>query len=154
MQTGLVVLVTVLAASGVFGLLRARRDGVVRASTPSRPSRGHGDAEPAATRLDATTLGHALGERATLLQFSTAFCQPCRVTRVVLADVAASEPGVRHIELDAESHLDLVRRLGILRTPTVLVLDGEGREVGRATGAPRRPQVLEALAAVPGAARS
>ena len=150
MQTGLVVLVTVLAASGVFGLLRARRDGVVRASTPSRGPR---DAEPA-TRLDATTLGHPLGERATLLQFSTAFCQPCRVTRVVLADVAASEPGVRHIELDAESHLDLVRRLGILRTPTVLVLDGEGREVGRATGAPRKPQVLEALAAVPGAARS
>jgi hypothetical protein len=36
--------------------------------------------------------------------------------------------------------------LGILRTPTTVVLDAEGREVTRATGAPTRDQVLSALA--------
>ena len=85
------------------------------------------------------------GERATLLQFSSAFCAPCRATRRVLDDVARTVPGVAHVEVDAEHHLDLVRRLNILRTPTTLVLDAAGREVTRATGAPRREQVLTAL---------
>ena len=53
-----------------------------------------------------------LGERATLLQFSSAFCAPCRATRRTLAEVAAMVPGVTHVEVDAEHHLDLVRRLG------------------------------------------
>ena len=91
-----------------------------------------------------------LGGRATLLQFSSAFCAPCRATRQVLADVAAVVPGVAHVELDAEQHLELVRRAGVLRTPTTLVLDGAGHEVTRAAGAPRREQVLAALAQMPG----
>ena len=85
------------------------------------------------------------GERATLLQFSSAFCAPCRATRRILADVAHVVPGVVHLEVDAEGHLDLVRALGVLRTPTTLVLDAAGREVTRATGAPRPAQVLAAL---------
>ncbi|WP_322750434.1 MULTISPECIES: thioredoxin family protein [unclassified Frankia] len=81
-------------------------------------------------------LGIMPGARATLLQFSTAFCAPCRTTRRILADVAATVAGVRHLEVDAESHLELVRRLRIRRTPTVLVLDGQAWEVARASGAP------------------
>ncbi|MEW9554504.1 thioredoxin family protein [Nonomuraea sp. NPDC050783] len=92
-------------------------------------------------------LGAALGERATLVHFSTAFCQPCRATRRVLADVSALVPGVRHVEVDAESRLDLVRRLAVTATPTVLVLDAAGRIVRRAAGAPRKAEVLVALAA-------
>jgi thiol-disulfide isomerase/thioredoxin len=95
--------------------------------------------------LAGTTYDGARGERATLLQFSSAFCAPCRATRRTLADVAETVPGVSHVEVDAESHLDLVRRLGILRTPTTVVLDRHGREVTRATGAPRPAQVLAAL---------
>ncbi|MEY7980880.1 thioredoxin family protein, partial [Streptomyces pilosus] len=83
-------------------------------------------------------LGVELGERATLVQFSTAFCAPCRATRRVLGEVAALVPGVTHVEIDAEARLDLVRRLGIVRTPTVLVLDAAGREVRRAAGQPRK----------------
>jgi thiol-disulfide isomerase/thioredoxin len=87
-----------------------------------------------------------LGKRATLLQLSSAFCAPCRATRRVLADVAAVVPGVVHVEVDAESHLSLVRRLDVVSTPTTLVLDAAGREVGRATGVPRKEAVLAALA--------
>ena len=91
-----------------------------------------------------------LGERATLLQFSSAFCAPCRATRRVLSDVAAVVPGVEHVEVDAEDNLELVRRLGVLRTPTTIVLDQHGQEVTRASGALRKEQVLVALAqAVP-----
>ena len=90
----------------------------------------------------------AFGDRATLLQFSSAFCAPCRATRRVLADIAEVVPGVSHVEVDAEQHLETVRRLDVHRTPTTIVLDAGGREVSRAVGAPRKEQVLAALAAV------
>ncbi|HEX7106821.1 MAG TPA: thioredoxin family protein [Acidothermaceae bacterium] len=101
-------------------------------------------------RLTSSDLGADLGARATLVQFSSAFCAPCRAARVVLSDVARTVDGVTHIEIDAESHLDLVRRLDIMRTPTIFVLDARGRVVKRASGAPRKAEVLSALgAAIP-----
>jgi thiol-disulfide isomerase/thioredoxin len=95
--------------------------------------------------LTSDQLGHALGERATLVQFSSAFCAPCRATRRILADVAGMTEGVAHIEIDAESRLDLVRQLNVLRTPTILVLAGDGRIVRRASGQPRKPDVIAAI---------
>jgi thiol-disulfide isomerase/thioredoxin len=98
-------------------------------------------------RVSAAEVGGELGERATLLQFSSAFCAPCRATRRTLAEVQSMVEGVRHVELDAEAHLELVRRLDIVRTPTTLVLDSTGAIVKRASGAPRKPDVIAALAA-------
>ncbi|MEV6564905.1 TlpA family protein disulfide reductase [Streptomyces kronopolitis] len=100
-----------------------------------------------AVRLDAARIGAELGERATLLQFSSAFCQPCRATRRTLAEVAAMVEGVAHVEIDAEDHLALVRELAVERTPTVLVLDAAGVLVRRATGQPRKADVIAALGA-------
>jgi thiol-disulfide isomerase/thioredoxin len=134
MMTGLVVCVLVLAAASAYGVLQRRRSGRVRV-------RGRDDGK----RLDAAELGAELGERATLVQFSSAFCAPCRATRRVLGEVAGVVPGVTHVEIDAEAHLDLVRRLDILKTPTVLVLDADGRVVRRATGQPRKADVIAAL---------
>jgi thiol-disulfide isomerase/thioredoxin len=82
----------------------------------------------------------------TLLQFSSAFCQPCRATRAVLGEVAAMMPGVQHVEVDAESHLEAVRELDIRRTPTVLFIDPAGRVVKRASGQPRKVDVIAATA--------
>ncbi len=96
-------------------------------------------------RLGAEELGRELGERATLVQFSSAFCAPCRATRRVLDVVAGMGPGVVHVEMDAEKHLDLVRALKVESTPTVLVLDAAGRVVRRAAGQPRRVDVIAAL---------
>ncbi|MDH2388938.1 thioredoxin family protein [Streptomyces sp. HNM0663] len=115
-----------------------------------RRSSVHSGTEPhgrtPATRLDARTLGAAaLGERATLVQFSSAFCQPCRATRRTLAEVADMVDGIEHLEIDAEERLPLVRRLGITATPTVLVLDASGRIVVRAAGRPRKADVIAAL---------
>lgn len=105
-------------------------------------------AEDGAERLSEAELGGPLGVRATLVQFSTAFCQPCRATRRVLSEVAGMVDGVEHVEVDAEERLELVRRLEVRRTPTVLVLDGEGRVVRRAAGQPRRVDVIAALGRV------
>ncbi|MFF9206738.1 TlpA family protein disulfide reductase [Streptomyces sp. NPDC014986] len=107
--------------------------------------RGRDDGERLGAGEPWAGLGAELGERATLVQFSSAFCAPCRATRGVLAEVAALVPGVAHVEIDAEAHLDFVRRLDIVRTPTVLVLDAAGRIVRRATGQPRRADVIAAL---------
>ena len=57
-------------------------------------------------------------------------------------------PGVTHVEVDAEAHLDLVRRLDIMRTPTILVLDPAGRVTRRAVGAPRKADLIAALGEV------
>ena len=143
------MLVVVLVAATGFGLFRAARDGrfrgthAVRGADPEQI--GAVDA-PSASVLDGVDLDHELGERATLLQFSSAFCAPCRATRRVLSEVVDVVPGVVHVEVDAEHHLDLVRRLGILRTPTTLILDSHGREVSRAAGAPAKEAVLATLA--------
>jgi hypothetical protein len=67
-------------------------------------------------------------------------------TRQVLDAVAERIDGVEHVEIDAESHLDLVRRLNVASTPTTLLLDGSGVERRRAGGVPRRHEVLAALA--------
>ena len=136
--TGLFTIVLVLLAASAFGLWRKRTDGVMRAREPEAVG-------AAADALSAPALGGPLGARATLVQFSSAFCAPCRTTRVVLAKVAEDVEGDAHYDLDAESHLELVRTLGIMRTPTTIVLDASGRETARAGGVPRREQVLAAV---------
>lgn len=107
----------------------------------------HGREHGGRGRLGAAELGAEPGERASLVQFSSAFCQPCRATRRILAEVAAMVEGVAHIEIDAEDRLELVRALGIEKTPTVLVLDAAGRIVRRAAGMPRKADVIAALGA-------
>jgi thiol-disulfide isomerase/thioredoxin len=136
-MAAVLAVVAALVLATALGLW-LRRSGHRLARTPSAVS----DAA-----LDPGDLGGPLGERATLVQFSSAFCQPCRATRRVLDEVSSQVEGVRHVEIDAESHLELVRRLDLRRTPTVLVLDAAGRIVRRASGQPRTVDVVAALGA-------
>jgi thiol-disulfide isomerase/thioredoxin len=145
MSQGVWVLLAALMMASAFGLWRAARDGRFRGTHPIGSGAETAAAPDEPGLLD--DLGRPLGERATLLQFSSAFCAPCRATRRILGEVAGLVPGVTHVELDAEHHLELVRRLGILRTPTTLILDARGREVSRASGAPTRDAVLATLSA-------
>lgn len=149
-MTGVVILIAAVVLALGFGAWRARVDGrfgarrTPRATAPDASSAE--SSEPTAwDAVVAAGLVEAPGERATLLQFSSAFCAPCRATRRVLGEVAEVVPGVAHVEVDAEHHLELTRTLGILRTPTTLVLDAAGREVTRAAGAPTKQQVLAGL---------
>ncbi|GAA0966935.1 thioredoxin family protein [Actinocorallia libanotica] len=131
-MSGVVAVAVTLGLATVFGLVHRWRSGRLR----EQDVRREWDFE--------------LGERATLVQFSSAFCAPCRATKRVLAEVAAMVEGVRHVEIDAEARLELVRELNILKTPTVLVLDASGRVVQRASGQPRKADVIAALGRVQG----
>lgn len=128
---GLAVLSLSVLLAAAFGMHRRRTDGrliVVGAGSP-----------PASSFRAAP---------ATLLQFSGEFCAPCRPTRTLLASVAA-ERGLTHRDLDVAEHPDCVRRYGVTRTPTVLVLDAAGEVRYRATGTPSRPALLAALDGLP-----
>jgi thiol-disulfide isomerase/thioredoxin len=141
---GVVVLVVALLVASAYGVVRQRRSGRMRPASGSSRRR-----VPGADVLGADVLGaDALGERVTLVQFSSAFCRPCVATRHLLGDVAGKVPGVRHVEVDAESHLELVRRLNIASTPTTLLLDRAGVVRNRAVGVPRRDEVLAAIDAI------
>ena len=124
-----------LALASAYGIWYQRSRGAIR------------DKERAGI-ITAQMIGAPLGTRASLVQFSSAFCTPCRATRALLENVVEGLSDVVHIDIDAEDHLELVRELNILSTPTTLILDSRGHEVGRAVGAPKREQVLNALAAI------
>ena len=135
---GVIALVVALAAASGLGLVMRRR-----ASGIMKPA-----ASPGPEVLTAEDLGGPLGPQATLVQFSTAFCAPCRPTRQLLTQVADMVDGVSHVEVDAAARLDLVQRLRISSTPTVRVLDQRGAIVKRASGLPRKADVIAALGTV------
>ena len=155
MTPGLIAIVCALVVATAFGLFWKQRNGRVsrvrgsdeKAAMTSAPTAADASAvkNSALTQAD---IGAVLGSRATLVQFSSAFCAPCRATRRVLTDVAGMVDGVAHVEIDAESRLDLVRRLDVRRTPTTFVLGPDGRVTHRASGQPRKADVIAALGAV------
>ena len=143
MTGGLIALTTALVAASALGLMLRRRAGRFRAAQVSPVPDG-----PDPDVLTEADLGGPLGRQATLVQFSTAFCAPCRPTRQILTQVAGMVDGVAHVEIDAAARLDLVRRLRINSTPTVLVLGPDGAIAKRAVGLPRKADVIAALGTV------
>ncbi|GAB2974360.1 TlpA family protein disulfide reductase [Nocardioides montaniterrae] len=135
-MTGIAILAVAVVAALGFGVYRKHADGRFATEAPVPTTW---------TAISGAVPAAELGERATLVQFSSSFCAPCRTTRVLLGDIASREAGIVHLEVDAEAHLELVRALDVRRTPTTLVLDATGAEVTRAAGAPRRDQVLAVL---------
>lgn len=145
-MTGPLVLLVAVLATVLLGVLYSRVNGRFRATQPATSPADEPVQADDRDVLQPGDIGADLGERLTLVQFSSAFCSPCRATRTLLADVTSDRPDVAHVEVDAESNLDLVRRLDIRRTPTVVVLDATGAVVGRASGLPKREQVEAVLA--------
>ena len=150
---GLIVLVVVLGAATIAGLAVRKRQGKFTASAAGVPrpvaERSNPAADPA--MLTAAELGAPLGARATLVQFSTEFCANCPPTRRMLGQVAQDHDGVELVEVDAAARLDLARRLNIYSTPTILVLGPDGAIASRASGQPRKADVLAAVGGILGA---
>jgi thiol-disulfide isomerase/thioredoxin len=109
-------------------------------------------AAPRAARADAIgediVPADALGEAATLVQFSTRFCGSCPGVARNLRSLAEDRPGVAHVEVDITDRAEVATRLHILQTPTVLLLDHDGVPLSRFTGAAPRSAYLRELSRV------
>lgn len=130
------VLAALLAATVGLGLaLRWRQN---------RPRRVDPDEVVDPARLGAP----ALGEVATLLQFSTEFCARCPGVHRTLSDIAAGREGVVHLDVDLTHRTDIAQHFRVLQTPTTLILDHRGTVRTRFGGTPRRDVVELELARV------
>jgi thiol-disulfide isomerase/thioredoxin len=121
--TGLVVVLVVLVVATAVGLVLRNRSGRVR--TVRDPTAPDGwvlaDVRPSAE------------EHLLLLQLSSPICTPCRQTAAVLDELAAAEPGIRHVEIDVADRPEVAVALSVLRI----------------FGVPRRAELTEALDGVP-----
>lgn len=98
--------------------------------------RGRGVLRPAGVAVAVpTAVTHLRGEHLTLVQISSEHCSACVRGARVWRESIADRPGVGFAEIDASEHMELVRELGILTTPTTLVYDRDGALLGRVAGA-------------------
>jgi thiol-disulfide isomerase/thioredoxin len=135
MSNGGYVLIAVLLLSAAFGIYRKVSDGKLREEI----------VPPLQGLTEHLHLDHDHPPQVTFLQFSSEFCQPCRVTNKLLDEVTNSFPAICHIELDVVEHMDLVKTYGITRTPTTLIIDKSGTVHFRATGVPKKAELTAAV---------
>ncbi|MFT4052399.1 MAG: thioredoxin family protein [Microbacterium sp.] len=123
------ILAALLAATlGVGGYLRWRQN---------RPRR----IDPAEV-VEPRRLGaDALGERATLLQFSTEMCGRCPGVHRTLGAIADEREGVLHLDVDLTHRPDIAKHFHVLQTPTTLILDRDGVIQTRFGGTPSRTAI-------------
>ena len=130
----LLPLLLLISITSVIGLTLRAKKGVIKKGSRLKISEGEFDGK--------------YGSRLTILQFSTTFCSECRTAKAIVNDVVKDFKDIAYIEVDAESNLDLVRRVDIRSTPTTVFLDSKGFEIARAKGAPKRDQLIKAIKAI------
>ena len=130
----LLPLLLLISITSVIGLILRAKKGVIKKGGKLKVSEGE--------------FGGKYGSRLTILQFSTTFCSECRTAKAIVKDVVKPYKDISYVEVDAESNLDLVRRVNIRFTPTTIFLDSKGFEVARAKGAPKRDQLIKAIKAI------
>ena len=130
----LLPLILILALTAVVGFRYRVKKGVIK--------------EKKGSQILESELGKKYGKRATVVIFSTTFCSECRSAKALISDVTSTLSDISYIEIDAESNLELVRKVDIRSTPTTIFLDKAGYEIARATGAPKRDQLIKVIASL------
>jgi thioredoxin-related protein len=130
----LLPLILILALTAVVGFRYRVKKGVIK--------------EKKGSQILESELGKKYGKRATVVIFSTTFCSECRSAKALISDVTSILSDISYIEIDAESNLELVRKVDIRSTPTTIFLDKAGFEIARATGAPKRDQLIKVIASL------
>jgi len=130
----LLPLILILALTAVVGFRYRVKKGVIK--------------EKKGSQILESELGKKYGKRATVVIFSTTFCSECRSAKALINDVTSTISDISYIEIDAESNLELVRKVDIRSTPTTIFLDKAGFEIARATGAPKRDQLIKVIASL------
>lgn len=134
LMTPVVVIAALVALATALGLVWKHSQGRITRA----------DGAPTVRAADLPR-GIRLARGATLLQFSTEVCAPCRPTRAMLGEIAAGHSDVSHVDLDITHRPDLASRFNILQTPTTLIVDRRGVVRARIGGAPRRDSLSTEL---------
>lgn len=69
-----------------------------------------------------------------VVDFTAAWCPPCRAMKPILSELAAERDDIRFTELDVDAHPDLAARYDVLSMPTFIVFR-HGEPVGKLVGA-------------------
>src|SRR5687768_3275123 len=82
-----------------------------------------------------------------LVDFTAAWCPPCRVMKPVLDELAAEHDDLRVVTLDVDSDPQIAAAYGVLSMPTFVVFR-HGTEVLRLVGARPKRRLAAELAEV------
>jgi thioredoxin 1 len=73
-------------------------------------------------------------DRPVVVDFTAAWCGPCRVMKPVLDELAGERDDLAFVQVDVDAQPELAARYGVLSMPTFLVFRG-GDPIGRLVGA-------------------
>lgn len=75
-----------------------------------------------------------------ILYFSAAWCGPCRTLGPIMESVSGQ---VNYQKVDVDTDRQLSMKYGIRNIPTLVLIDGEGNELGRKVGLQQKQQIID-----------
>jgi thioredoxin 1 len=82
-----------------------------------------------------------------VVDFTAAWCPPCRMMDPIVDELAAERPDLRFVSLDVDEHHDAVARHGVLSMPTFMVFR-DGAAVLKLIGARPKARLARELSEV------
>jgi thioredoxin 1 len=99
------------------------------------------------TTDDAFTAEVLESDTPVLVDFTAAWCPPCRVMKPILAELASERDDLRVVTIDVDDNQATAARYGVLSMPTFMVFR-DGAPVLTLVGSRPRRKLEEELAAV------
>jgi thioredoxin 1 len=99
------------------------------------------------TTDDAFTAAVLESEKPVLVDFTAAWCGPCRVMNPILAELAADRDDLDVVKLDVDANLQTAARYGVLGMPTFMLFR-DGAPVLTLVGSRPRKRLEAELAEV------